>query len=151
MYMDKRGQEGVTLTTLLLIILGVVVVVVVILFFTGTFDRLGEARDVIPGNLAAAAQACKISAQAGSVTDFCYNFRKLSDEQYSNCQDPRIEEELKASNTDYDTIQCDDGLKETEKAKICESVDYDGDVYFNNDDANTCAAYSQMIGPPSPN
>lgn len=86
--MNKRGQEGLTLTTLLLIILGIVAVVVVILFFTGFFSKLNNATNNLPSDLQAAVSACELAGSSGSSADYCSKFRKVTIngvEQYQSC------------------------------------------------------------------
>ena len=76
--LNKRGQEGLTLTTLLLIILGVVAVVVVILFFTGFFGKLNTATNNIPSDLQAAVSACGLAGSSGLTADYCSTFRQVT-------------------------------------------------------------------------
>ncbi len=85
---NKKGQEGVTLTTILLLILGVVVVVLVILFATGFFDKLDEATDQLPGSLQAAVSACELAGENKLAADYCSTFRKVEidgKDQYQTC------------------------------------------------------------------
>lgn len=74
---NKRAQEGVTLTTLLLIILGAVVVVVVILGFTTGFGFVTDLFAVGPSNIEAAVQACDISARNDLKTDYCRDIKEV--------------------------------------------------------------------------
>jgi hypothetical protein len=90
---NKRGQEGITLTTILLLILGVVVVVLVILFATGFFDKLGDATNNLPGSLQAAVSACEIAGSSELTADYCSTFRKVEIngiEQYQTCDSAAI-------------------------------------------------------------
>ncbi|GEM_PF-1103282 len=87
--MNKKAQEGLTLTTLLLIVLGVVVVVVIILGATGAFDFIFGKIEVLPGqSLESAVQSCKIAAENNLKTDFCVNLKNVElngKEQYVTC------------------------------------------------------------------
>lgn len=143
----RRGQEGMTLGTLAGIVLVAVVVIVVILFFTGTFDRIGQGRDALPGQLEVVAQSCILAAQSNLVTDYCYTFKKVSDEQYVNCQDARIEQSLIAEEVSA-SFNCDGknalggDLVDDAKREICldASVGDQTKVYFNGDTGETCAS-----------
>ncbi len=87
--MNKRGQEGVTLTTLLLIILGIVVVVIIIIGATQGFDFFFGKIGQLPGqSLQAAVSACEIAGETGLKADYCSQFRKVEingEEQYVTC------------------------------------------------------------------
>ncbi|HVY01246.1 MAG TPA: hypothetical protein VHA12_00590 [Candidatus Nanoarchaeia archaeon] len=74
---NKRGQEGVTLTTILLMILGIVVVVLVILFATGFFDKVNNATDSAGSKLDVAAKACEIAGSQELKADYCQKFREI--------------------------------------------------------------------------
>lgn len=88
--MNKRGQEGVSLTTLLLIILGVVVIVVIILGFTGAFGFIFGKVDILPGqDLQAVVTSCAIAGSNGLVADYCLTFKEIEingEKQYVNCE-----------------------------------------------------------------
>jgi hypothetical protein len=88
---NKRGQEGVTLTTILLMILGIVVVVLVILFATGFFNKLNEGTDKLPSSLQVAVSACELAAQSELNTDYCFAFREVEmpsgATEYHTCND----------------------------------------------------------------
>lgn len=89
---NKRGQEGITLTTILLLILGVVVVVLVILFATGFFDKLDDATGNLPGSLQAAVSACELAGESKLNADYCSTFRRVEIngvEQYQTCNELR--------------------------------------------------------------
>jgi hypothetical protein len=92
-FANKRGQEGVTLTTILLLVLGVVVVILVVLFATGFFNKLGNATDNLPGSLQAAVSACEIAGSSNLKADYCSTFRKVTingEEQYQTCDSADI-------------------------------------------------------------
>lgn len=87
--LNKRGQEGLTLTTLLLIVLGVVVVVVIILGATGAFDFIFGKVDVLPGqSLETAVKSCQTSAGLNLKADFCSELKQVDLDgatQYVTC------------------------------------------------------------------
>jgi hypothetical protein len=123
---NKKGQREMSIGTLLAIIVGVVAVVVVILFFTGTFDKLGSGGEVIPGTLEAATQGCKLAVQGSLVSSYCYEFKKLSDEEYVNCEDARIKDALSQQGADVNKITCTgsdrDKLVNDARIDICKSI-----------------------------
>lgn len=120
--MNKLGQREMSIGTLLAIVLGIVVLVVIILAVTGTFDDIFSKTEALPGNVEAIAQSCKIAVQANLITDYCYNFKKVSDEEYINCEDGRIEDSLMQQNIDTSAITCAPGLVEGVKKEICKTV-----------------------------
>ena len=87
--LNRKGQEGVTLTTLLLIILGIVVVVIIIIGATQGFDFFFGKIGQLPGqSLQAAVSACEIAGETGLKADYCSQFRKVEingEEQYVTC------------------------------------------------------------------
>jgi hypothetical protein len=74
--MNKKAQEGMTLTTLLAIILGVVVLVILILGFTQGFDYIFGFFNQLP-KIEAVVQVCGISAQSNLVADYCREFKSV--------------------------------------------------------------------------
>src|SRR3989344_6382284 len=92
---QKRGQEGVTLTTLILIIIGAVVAVVIILGATGTLNKIFGAGEALPKNLQLVTEACILDAKNNFLSDYCYTFKKLDDYEYANCQDARVQFSLR--------------------------------------------------------
>ena len=119
--MDKKGQEGVTLTTLLLIVLGAVVVVIVILGFTKGFDFIFGNVGNLPGQqLEVVVQSCQVAAGNELSTDYCTQLKKVElngQEQYVTCN------ELEKQNYLGDvTLNCGDlGLDETEIQEYCKN------------------------------
>jgi len=86
--MNRKAQEGMTLTTLLAIIVGVVAVVVIVLFVTGFFNKVQGVTNQLPSDLQAAVSACEISGSSGLTADYCATFRKVTVngvEQYQTC------------------------------------------------------------------
>jgi len=87
----RKGQEGMTLTTLLLIIIGLVVAVVIILGATGILGDFFGARDILPGQqLEIIAQSCKLAGEASLIADYCLEFKELDKNDFVNCDDPRV-------------------------------------------------------------
>ncbi len=86
---NRRGQEGVTLTTLLLIILGGVVVLVVILGATGTLGKIFGQTKFLPGDLESVVQSCKLAIDAGLTASYCGDFKEVTIngvKQVVNCE-----------------------------------------------------------------
>lgn len=93
--LNKRGQEGVTLTTLLLIVLGVIVVVVIVLGATGILGDIFDIGSKRPGqNLEVVVQSCGIAADAKLVADYCYTFKELEDDAFVSCDYGSVKELL---------------------------------------------------------
>lgn len=94
MAFDKRGQEGLTLTTLLLIVLGIVVVVVVIIGFTTGFDFIFGKVEQLPGqSLQVAVEACSLAANNNLKADYCLEFREVEIDgvtQYITCENAAL-------------------------------------------------------------
>jgi len=130
---NKKGQEGVTLTTLLLIVIGVVVVVVIILGATGILgDIFGGGKKVIPSDLEATTQACRIAAAASLVNDYCYRFREIGDDIYANCEDARIKNALTQQEVDLTKIDCslgDADLMDNALRDFCEGKNDKVEIY----------------------
>ena len=114
---QKRGQEGVTLTTLILIIIGAVVAVVIILGATGVLKKIFEPGEAIPQNLQFITEACILDAKQTFISDYCYTFKEVDDNQYINCQDERVEFSLK--NQSIDLLSCDDKLVDAAILDVC--------------------------------
>lgn len=115
---NRRGQEGVTLTTILLLVLGVVVVVVIILGATGILGDIFSKREALPGNLEAVTQVCKIAVEANLISDYCYEFKKIGDNEYINCQDARVQSALTSQGISS-SIVCTGGLVKNAAASVC--------------------------------
>ena len=134
MEMKKRGQEGVTLTTLLLIILGAVVVVVVILGATGSLNFIFDKIKIAPGqDLEAVAQSCKIAASTGLRVDYCITFKEIKVDdvkEYVNCQDIRIQSSINPK----PEFACETGDNDPSLVKckaIVSDANYDGKAKIN--------------------
>lgn len=120
--MNKKGQEGLTLTTLLLIVLGIVVVVVIIIGATSGFDFIFGKVNQLPGQtLEAITQGCGISAQQTLITDYCYDFKKLDDNTYINCQDARVKDSLTQKNIDV-SFNCNSELVMNAEVELCKGI-----------------------------
>lgn len=98
--MGKRGQEGVTLTTLLLIILGVVVVAIIILGFTTGFGFIFDKFKLAPGqDLQAVVTGCELAASNELRADYCSTFKEVEingEKQFVNCEDSRVQSNMGA-------------------------------------------------------
>lgn len=91
---NKKGQEGVTLTTILLMILGIVVVVLVILFATGFFDKVDNAANAAGSKLDVAAKACELVGSQNLKADYCLAYREIEvngESIYVNCEYSEIQ------------------------------------------------------------
>ena len=119
--MNRKGQEGLTLTTLLLIVLGIVVVAVIILGVTGILGKIfSSGEEIIPSKLEAAVQGCKIAAQASLVADYCYDLKKIGDDLYVNCQNNRIATSLDAQTVVVPIdITCNAGVLNISLVEFC--------------------------------
>ena len=100
MKLNKRGAEGSTLGWIVGIIVAVLLIIVVYFIISGSLGRVGEGTEALPGQLGAIYEGCKIVVSANN-PDFCYNYKKLSDDEYINCQDARIMDAL--NKTGYGT------------------------------------------------
>ena len=93
---NKKGQEGVTLTTMLLLILGLVVVVLVIIGFTMGWDTVFGKFKFLPGqDLETVKQACGVSASSGLSVDYC-SFKSVTVsgvKEEVNCEDTRLKDD----------------------------------------------------------
>ncbi len=138
--MSRKGQEGVTLTTLLLIILGVVVVVVIILGFTGAFGFIFDKVNILPGqDLQAVVTSCEIAGANKLVADYCLTFKEVEingQKQYVNCDDSRVKAGMKEDSV---KLTCDDTENAVTNAKVnlclsgkIKAVDY-GKSLINGD------------------
>ena len=90
--MNKRGQEGMSITALLGIVLGIVVVVLLVLALTGGLDPLIKGLGFAPSQLQTLAKACEGYATGGLAIDFCtYRNNIEGKNSYVNCLDTRID------------------------------------------------------------
>ena len=87
--MNKKGQEGVTLTTLLLIVLGIVVVVIIIIGATSGFDFIFGKVKLLPGqSLETAVKSCEVAGSSNLKADYCREFKEIEVDgvtQYVTC------------------------------------------------------------------
>jgi hypothetical protein len=135
-FANKRGQEGITLTTILLLVLGVVVVILVILFATGFFDKLGGATDNLPGNLQAAVSACQVAAQSDLTADYCRTFRGIDvngKTQYQVCDSDVIENNFAV---EAKKLNCASPVGDADIKAFCESQRLKADTTVGT---RTCA------------
>ena len=97
--MNKRGQEGISITTLLLLVLGIVVIVVLIIGVTGGFDFIFGKIKLLPGqSLQTVAESCNAASELKLKIDYCSEFKKIKVDgktEYVNCQDSRVQAGMK--------------------------------------------------------
>jgi len=112
--MNKRGQEGMSITALLGIVLGIVVVVLLILALTGGLDPLIKGLGFAPSQLQTLAKACEGYATGGLAIDFCtYRNNIEGKNSYVNCLDTRIDKSKFSS-----TPSCVEAITDLRKACI---------------------------------
>ncbi len=135
--MNRKGQEGLTLTTLLLIVLGIVVVVIIILGFTGGFDFIFGKVKLLPGqDLQAVVTSCQLAAQNGLTADYCLTFKEITIDgvtEFLNCQDARVQSSMDKS-IENKVTGCPSGQNSTVVTKCVELVsnkNYDGKNKIN--------------------
>lgn len=119
----KRGQEGVTLTTLLLIVLGVAVVLAIILGATGIFGKIfGAGQQLTSKELEVVVQSCKIAAENDLIADYCLAFKKVTDTEYIACFDSRVTAVLSQQGvTPKNCNNLANGIADSKKT-ICEGI-----------------------------
>ena len=85
---NKKAQEF-SIVTLVVLVLAIAVLVIVILGFWKGWDYVFGKVGTLPGNLEAAAQSCKVSAEADLATSYCYEFKEVTvgAKKYVNCED----------------------------------------------------------------
>src|SRR3989344_1166022 len=122
--LNRKGQEGLTLTTLLLIVLGVVVVVVLIIGFTKGFGFIFDKFDAAPGSqLQTIAKACEIAGEQSLVLDYCARLNKVKSGEYVTCTypsvmagfDPKVTIDVDCKNTKDALVAACKELKPTSK------------------------------------
>ena len=85
---NKKAQEF-SIVTLVVLVLAIAVLVIVILGFWKGWDYVFGKVGTLPGNLEAAAQSCKVSAEADLATSYCYEFKEVTiggKTQRANCE-----------------------------------------------------------------
>lgn len=101
--LGKRGQEGVTVTTLVVIVVGIIVAVLLIVGASGGFKYVFEKFRIAPGqSLEAKTQACIIAAKNTLRADYCDEFQKVTisgEAQYANCEHPTVENNVQTEVT----------------------------------------------------
>ncbi len=115
--LGKRGQEGVTLTTLILIVIGVIVAVVIIVGATGGLDFIfGKFNQAPLQDLETNVQRCKIDLDSNLVADYCLEFKQIKvsgDVEIINCDDSRIKASLRQATGSDPTISCQTTYSDT--------------------------------------
>ncbi len=149
--MSRKGQEGVSLTTLLLIILGVVVIVVIILGFTGAFSFIFNKVSILPGqDLQAVATSCEIAGQNNLIADYCNTYKEAEIDgvkQYVNCEDPRVQAGMKAEVKSQISVVCGtDAEKGNSLDSFCASGKIKGaDFGKTLINGKTCATIMNLV------
>ena len=69
---NKRGQEGPN-WLLITLVIGGVVALIAILFFTGVFDKMGQAKDALPGQLSFKQSSCETVLKQELIAGACMN------------------------------------------------------------------------------
>lgn len=156
--LGKKGQEGVTLTTLILIVIGVVVAVVVILGATGGldffFDKIGSAP---LQDLETNVQRCKLSLESNLNTDYCLEFKQIEvaggETELINCEDSRVVASIQQSTGTAPTLNCAaiySGSYETTKAAACNEISAGQRDKVRVNGGELCSdiiARSEFVGP----
>jgi hypothetical protein len=135
--MNRKAQEGMTLTTLLAIIVGGVAVVVIVLFVTGFFYKLRGGTNPLPSDLQAAVTACEMYGSNGLTADYCSTFREVTingEKQYRTCEG--ISEDLKPNARLQGVCQVPVGMPAT----FCKAQNLDKNVLVN--DMHCSGAYT---------
>ncbi len=120
MISSKKGQ-GMPLSVIITGVIVVVVAIVLILTTTEFGKKLMGLGGATPSALEAATQGCKVAAQNNLITDYCYNFRKVGNSEWVNCQDSRIQSSLSQQGISA-SITCDSSLEGNEIASICSDL-----------------------------
>ena len=124
---DKKAQEF-SIVTLVVLVLAIIVLVVVVLGFWKGWDYVFGKIGILPGGLEAAAQSCKISAEASLATSYCYEFKTVpiaGKNQYANC------EYLAGYTTAFTPLAsgCEADKVQTAAKALCQNVKKD--IYIN--------------------
>lgn len=137
--MNKRGQE-IAWGTIIIGLIIIVVAVLIILFVSGYFDRFGAVGEAIPEGLAAAAQGCRLAVQGGSVTSFCYEFKEVSDDEFVNCADSRILDELNKEGVQ--PLTCDPVIVTSSSIAECKKITNPNDWDNTKVNGQVCNDYT---------
>lgn len=148
--MDKKGQEGMSITTIMGLIIAIVVLIVIVLGFTkGTdwiFDKLG----LLPNDLNSATEVCKTYADSDTLVISYCQYRELTIEgkkQFMNCDHVHgaAGRVLGADKVGYNTQDC--SVKEKEfciQLKSEKGNNYKEDTIVNG---QTCIALEVLKTP----
>lgn len=128
--MDKKGQEGMSITTIMGLIIAIVVLIVVVLGFTKGTDWIFDKIGLLPNDLNSATEACKTYADSDTLAISYCQYRELTIEgkkQYMNCDHihPIAEKVLGKDKVGY--IQQDCQIKEEAFCKQLKTEK--GDLY----------------------
>ena len=135
------------LSVIITAVIVVVVALVLILVTTDFGKKLMGLGQATPSALEAATQGCINAANNNLVTDYCYNFRKVGNTQYVNCEDARIQSSITQQGITH-SITCVDTLRANEISSICEDMTagQKEDAIFNGNIVCT----GEPTGPPAP-
>lgn len=135
--LNRKGQEGLTLTTLLLIVLGVVVVVVLIIGFTNGFGFIFDKFGAAPGSqLQTIVKACEISGQNDLLVDYCARLNEVKSDTYVTCEDTAVKAAMDAKITQP---TCSTDVR-TSLVQACKDLNPDkNNVKINNKDIKSDA------------
>lgn len=107
----KRGQREVSLGTFLLLILGVGGLILVGYGFYNYWSKIDNVSGVLPSEVEAAAQGCKIAATGNLVTAFCDDFKELKMENggthYMTCD--YLKTQYSTDIGEFDVTKCTSG------------------------------------------
>jgi hypothetical protein len=122
---NKRGQEGVTITTLLLIVIGAVVAVVIILGATGALDFIFDKVKIAPGqDLQAVVASCEIAANAELKADYCSTIKEVEINgvnQFVTCSHGTVMSNFRADVKDVNCVSGEMMLDEEAVKAFCKS------------------------------
>ena len=131
--MNKRAQEGMSITTIIGLIIAIVVLVVVVLGFTMGWDYIFDKIRLLPNDLTSATETCKTYAGLESFAIAYCEYRELRIEgkkQFMNCNHVHAaaEKVLGAGNVDYEIKEiCGvTPVQFCQQLKINEGTKYDG-------------------------
>jgi hypothetical protein len=118
--LNKRGQN-VSVGFVIVLFIAIIVAIVIVLGSTGVLGDIFGKRNILPGNLEAITQSCRLATIGSLVADYCYGFKEVDDDEYINCQDPRVKSALEQQGVDL--INCpSEELVRKEQVAVCEDV-----------------------------
>ena len=129
--MNKRGQE---ITTIIVLGVAIIAAIFLVYWFYTSGKAIFDKKDILPGDLTVAAQACEFSASQGDKTSYCVEPKKMNvagKDGYFNC--PYIKNTLNADIPNAGSITCDKGYDNAntwakyycKQLKLAENTNYD--------------------------